>query len=473
MEQAQSTTAVLGDATMEELRVAVRGLVITAQDESYDTARKVRNGAIDKRPVVIVRCAGVADVIEAIQFARSQNLLVAVRGGGHNQAGFGVCDGGLVIDLSPMKGIWVDHTAQSARTQGGATWHDFDHETQAFGLASTGGLISTTGVAGLTLGGGMGWLMRKQGLACDNLLSADVVTAEGQVITASATENADLFWGLRGGGGNFGVVTSLEFRLHPLGAVLGGLVLYPAEKARDVLHFYRDYMAAAPNELMAFPAFITVPPLPELPTCLHGTLGLAIATCYAGDLEAGEKVVQPLRTFGPPTADLLGPMPYTALQSMFDASAPFGARDYWRSDYLGELKDEAIEILVEHSAAMRTLSPLTAIHLYPMGGVVSRISAGETAFNHRDARYAMITIGLWLNPEESEAHKRWVQGLWQAMRPFSSGSAYVNFLGDEGEERVRAAYGESYDRLVAIKSKYDPTNFFRVNQNIKPNPSSE
>lgn len=468
MTHAQTTSTALGEATIQELKAAVRGQVITPQDEGYDDARKVHNGAIDKRPAVIVRCAGVADVIQAVQFARSQDLPVAVRGGGHSQAGFGVCDGGLVIDLSQMKGIRVDPAACTVRAQGGVTWHDFDHETQAFGLASTGGLISTTGIAGLTLGGGMGWLMRKHGLACDNLLSVDVVTADGQLLTASPTENADLFWGLRGGGGNFGIATSFEYQLHPLGPVLGGLLLYPVEKAKAVLQFYRAFMDTAPDDLLAFPAFITVPPLPVLPAHLHGTLGIAIAVCYAGEVETGQKVIQPLRTFGPPLAELLGPMPYTALQSMFDASAPVGAHDYWKSDYLGELNDDAINVLVAHIAPMSMLSPLTTIHIYPMGGAVAHGHATETTFNHRDARYAMIIAGVWLDPEQSETHKQWVRDLWQAMRPFSNGGVYVNFLGEEGADRVRAAYGGNYDRLAALKAKYDPTNFFHLNQNIPP-----
>ncbi len=469
MTQQPVSTTVLADAAVDELKARLRGEVLVPGAERYDDARTVWNGMIDKHPALIVRCTGVADVIAAIRFARSHNLPVAVRGGGHNVAGHAVCDDGIVIDLSPMKGIRVDPVARTVRAQGGVTWGELDRETQAFGLATTGGLISTTGIAGLTLGGGIGWLARKHGLSCDSLLSADVVTADGKLLAASAKQNPDLFWAIRGGGGNFGVVTSFEYRLHPLGpTVVGGMVLHPAERAKDVLRFYRSYIEKAPDALSTFPAFITVPPLPMVPAELHGTAAIALAVCYAGESKDAERVVQPLRTFGPPAADLLGPIPYTALQAMFDASAPYGVLSYQKSDYLGNLSDACIEVFVRHTAAMRALSPLTTVHIYPLGGAVRRIGKTKTAFAHRDAPYITIIAAEWFDPAQSQAHIDWVRDLWQATRSFSTGGVYVNFLGEEGDERVRAAYGDNYKRLVALKRQYDPSNFFRLNQNIMP-----
>jgi FAD/FMN-containing dehydrogenase len=457
---------------VEALRARLRGAALVPGSDGYDAARKVWNGMIDKHPAVIVRCTGVADVMAAVQFARDQRLVVAVRGGGHNVAGNAVCDDGIVIDLSPMKGIRVDPAARTVRAQGGVTWGELDRETQAFGLATTGGLISTTGIAGLTLGGGIGWLARKHGLVCGNLLSADVITADGRLLVASARQNPELFWAIRGGGGNFGIVTSFEYRLHALGPlVTGGLVLHPAERAGDVLRFYRGYIATAPDALSAFPAFIMVPPLPQVPTALHGTPAIAIAACYAGPPDDGERAVRPLREFGPPAADLLGALPYTTLQSLFDASAPAGGLSYWKSDYLNELSDACIDVLVRHTAALPTLSPLNTVHLYPLGGAVARVGSTKTAFAHRAARYSTILAAEWFDPAQSEANIQWVRELWQAMRPFSTGGVGVNFLGgDEGAERVRAAYGQNYARLAMLKKRYDPTNFFRLNQNIAPAP---
>jgi FAD/FMN-containing dehydrogenase len=348
------------------------------------------------------------------------------------------------------------------------TWSELDRETQAFGLAAPGGLISTTGIAGLTLGGGIGWLARKYGLSSDNLLSADIVTADGKVLMVSAKQHADLFWAIRGGGGNFGVVTSLEYRLHPVGPmVMGGMVLHPIERARDVLNFYRTYISTAPDELSVFPAFIIVPPLPVVSAELHGTAAIALAVCYAGDVRMAERVVQPLRAFGPPSADLLGPMPYSALQSLFDDSAPYGVYNYWKSDYLSELSDEVIDVLVRHTALLPTLFPLTTVHVYPLGGAIGRVGVRKTAYAHRRARFSAIVIATWRDREQSEMHIQWARGLWQAMRPFATGGVYVNFLGEEGDERVRAAYGDNYQRLVAVKHRYDPDNFFQLNQNIR------
>jgi FAD/FMN-containing dehydrogenase len=458
----------LASTAVAELKGRLVGQVLLPDDHAYDAARHVWNGSIDKHPAIIVQCCGTADVLEAVRFARQYSLLVAIRGGGHNVAGNAVCEGGMVIDLSPMKGIQVDPVARTVRAQGGVTWSELDRETQAFGLATTGGLISTTGIAGLTLGGGIGWLARKYGLSSDNLLSADVVTANGQLLVASAEQHPDLFWAIRGGGGNFGVVTSFEYRLHPVGPmVMGGMVLHPIERAQEVLRFYRTYIGTAPDALSAFPAFTIVPPLPAIPAELHGTAALAIVVCYAGDIEAAERVVLPLRAFGPPSADLLGPMPYSVLQSLFDASAPYGALNYWKSDYLSELSDDVIDVLVQHTAAISTLSPLTTVHVYPLGGTIAQAGPSATAYAHRNARFTMIAIATWFDPDQSQLHIQWARDLSRAMQPFTTGGVYVNFLGEEGDDRIRAAYGDNYQRLLAVKQRYDPSNFFRLNQNIR------
>jgi hypothetical protein len=469
MSQSRVETITLAPPWIAELKGRVRAQVLLPDDEAYEVVRRVWNGMIDKYPAAIVRCTGTADVLEAVRLARSHSLLVAVRGGGHSVAGNAVCDDGLVIDLSLMKGIRVDPVARTARAQGGVTWSELDRETQAFGLATPGGLISTTGIAGLTLGGGIGWLARKHGLSSDNLLSADVVTAEGQLVVASAKQHPDLFWAIRGGGGNFGVVASFEYRLHPIGpTVVGGMVLYPIERAKEVLRFYRMYIRTAPDAVSVFPAFITVPPIPVVPAALHGTAAIALTACYAGDLTVAERVIQPLRRFGPPSVDLLGPMPYSALQSLFDDSAPYGAFNYWKSDYLSELSDECVDILARHTAALPALSPLTTVHIYPLGGAIGRLGLHKTAYAHRQARFTTVLIGTWSDPAQSELHIQWVRGLWQALRPFTTGGVYVNFLGEEGDERIRAAYGDNYQQLAAVKQRYDPTNLFRLNQNIQP-----
>ena len=458
---------VLGEATLGDFQASLRGALLRPGDDGYDVARRVWNGMIDKRPALIARCAGAVDVITAVQFARSHDLQVAVRGGGHNVAGHAVCDDGLVIDLSPMKGIRVDPMARTARAQAGVTWGEFDRETATFGLATTGGLISTTGIAGLTLGGGIGWLMRKYGLACDNLLSVDIITADGQPLTASATENEDLFWGVRGGGGNFGIVTSFEYRLHRVTTVLGGMVFYPAAQARDVLRFFRAYTAAAPDELTCLAVFLTAPPAPFLPAHLHGAPLVAITVCYTGWMDEGEEVVRPLRVFGPPLVDLIRPMPYTALQSMLDASAPSGLQNYWKSRYLSDLGDETVDTLIAHAGGMT--SPLSAVHIHQLGGALSHVGEDKTAVSYRDAPYAFNIVSAWLDPQGSERHIAWTRAFAAAMAPHSTGGVYMNFLGDEGEDRIRAAYGAAtYDRLVDLKTKYDPTNLFCLNQNIRP-----
>jgi FAD/FMN-containing dehydrogenase len=459
--------SVIDAAAIQEFRQGLRGALLGPSDEGYETIRRVWNGMIDRRPALIVRCAGVADIIDAITFARTHNLLVAVRGGGHNVTGNAVCDGGLMIDLSPMKGIQVDPVRRTVRAQAGVTWGEFDHETQAFGLATTGGQVSTTGIAGLTLGGGIGWLMRQCGAVVDNLLSVDLVTADGQLLTASGAENQDLFWGVRGGGGNFGIATAFEYRLHPIGPVLmGGMLLYPASEATPLLRFYREYMATAPDELMALVAFLSAPPAPFVPEQMHGAPMVAIGFCHTGSPEEGQQAADRLRAFGPPTVDLIGPMPYTALQQLFDPSVPFGLQVYLKSDHLAGLGDDVIDTVVTHAAG-RT-SPLSVVILFPLGGAIGRVGERETAFGHRDAAYDYVIYSMWTEPGESDRHIHWTRDFAAAMQPFSVG-VYVNEMGNEGEDRVRAAYNpETYARLVALKNKYDPTNLFRLNQNIKP-----
>jgi FAD/FMN-containing dehydrogenase len=467
---AQTLTPVLGDATIQELREAIRGGVVVPGDLAYDEARSVWNGAIDRRPAVVVRCAGTADVIAAVQFARSQDLVVAVRGGGHNVAGFGTCDGGLVVDLSPMKGIRVDPAGRTVQAQGGVVWGELDHETQAFGLATTGGLVTTTGIAGFTLGGGIGWLMRKHGLAVDNLVSADVVTADGELVSASGDQNPELLWGLRGGGGNFGVVTSFEYRLHPVGPIVyGGAVFHPAERAPDLLRFYADWTRGLPDELTTLFAFLTAPPEPFIPTELQGTPMVGVACCYTGPAADGEAAVKPLRDFGPPAADVIGPIPYLALQGMFDATAPHGIHAYWKTEHLDDLTDAAIDVLVARAAAMVDLFPLTTVHLHHLEGAVARQPEGGSAFAHRDPRFVLNVVGSWMDDQDADAHTTWARDTWEAIRPHATGDPYLNFLGDEGGDRVRAAYGEeTFARLVALKARYDPTNVFHLNQNIPP-----
>jgi FAD/FMN-containing dehydrogenase len=458
--QATTTTgtySALPEAAMAEFRASLGGNLFLPSDAGYDKARKVWNANVDKHPALIAHCAGVADVINSVNFARDNNLLVSVRGGGHNYPGICIAEGGLVIDLSQMTGVRVDPARRTARAEGGAKWAKFDRETQAFGLATTGGTNSDTGIAGLTLGGGHGWLGSKYGLACDNLLSADVVTADGRFLTASADENSDLFWGIQGGGGNFGVVTSFEFRLHPVGPVLAGLVLYPFEQAREAMQFYRDFSSHIPDELTTANAFLTSP---------EGAKMVAIAVCYNGPAEEGEKVIRPLRKFGPPVADLIGPMPYTGLQSMLDPSAPPGNQHYGKAHFMREISDPVIDILIDHYS--RVASPRSIHFLQQTSGAMQR---GDTAYSHRDARYNLILMAQWLDSRESEIHVRWTRDLWEALQPYATGGVYVNDIGGEADgdgHLFRAAYGPNYPRLVEIKNKYDPTNFFRHNQNIKP-----
>jgi len=455
---------------IDKFSTILHGQLILPGDPGYNDARKVWNGMIDKHPALIVRCADEADVVAAINFARTQELLVAVRGGGHNVAGFGTCDEGIVIDLSLMKNIEVDAIAHTAHAQAGLTWGEFDKEAQAHSLATTGGLVSTTGIAGFTLGGGFGWLVRKYGLTVDNLLSVDMVLANGQRLTASASENADLFWGVCGGGGNFGVVTSFHYRLHDVGPVVyGGAVFYPVEKAREFLQFYREWTPTMPDELSTMVAFITAPPEPFISKELVGTPMIVLALCYTGSTDEGEQAVRPLRTFTQPEIDHIGQVPYLKLQTMFDATAPKGIHSYWKTEYVNDLSDDAINVLVKHSAKMKSLSPFTAVHIHHWGGAIRRADKDSTAFAHRDAHYVLNVVGLWMEHENADKHIAWTRDFSQAIQPFSTGQVYLNFLGDEGAARVKAAYGDKrYERLVALKNKYDPANLFRLNQNIRP-----
>jgi FAD binding domain/Berberine and berberine like len=463
---ALATPVKLEESALRGLEASFRGELVRSGDGAYDEQRRVWNGSIDRYPALIARCAGVADVIAAVGFARDAGLPVAVRGGGHSFPGLSVCDDGTVIDLGRMKGIRVDPEARTARVQAGVLWGELDRETQAFGLATTGGIVTHTGVAGLTLGGGIGWLQRKHGLTIDQLLSVDMVTAEGEFVKASSNENRDLFWALRGGGGNFGIVTEFEFRLHPVGPiVLAGPILWPLERAPDVLRFYREWSAEAPDELMTIVVQRKAPPLDFVPAELHGKPVINIACCYAGSVEEGEAVVAPLKAFDRPVLDLCEPKPYVAHQAMFDPSFPHGWWYYMRACDVDELTDDVIEIAVDHSR--RIESPLTAFPIWQLGGAVTR-PPEETAFSGRGAGHSFNITGMTATPDGFDAEREWVRHFWSALEPHHT-SVYVNFLMEEGEARVRQAYGaETYDRLKAIKRKYDPDNFFRRNQNIPP-----
>jgi FAD/FMN-containing dehydrogenase len=453
-----------------------RGALITHGDADYDTARAVWNGVVDRRPTLIARCTGTADVVAAVRFAREHDLQVAVRGGGHNVAGTAVCDDGLVIDLTPMRGVLVDPASRTAWAQGGALWGDVDHETQAHDLATTGGIVSHTGVAGLTLGGGIGFLMRKFGLAVDNLLAAEVVTAYGNVVRASIDEHPDLFWALRGGGGNFGVVTSFRFGLHPLGpTVLAGPVCWAADDTTDVLRFYRDFVADAPDEFGSVVRLGTVPPLPVIPDELHWRPAVMIACCYAGAVEAGERVLEPLRRFGRPLVDLLGPKPYLDFQGGLDSTVPHGWHYYWKGTTLPSLTDDAIQVIGEHAYAAR--SPRSYAAIFHLGGAVARVPSDATAYAGRDVGHHMSIDGVWL-PDESAGHAvgetRWARRFFEALQPHRAGSVYVNFLdADDDSARVREAYGDqTYRRLAEVKARYDPDNVFRHNKNIPTEPGN-
>ena len=462
------TESGLDDAAIDAFKQSVSGDLLLPGDPGYDDARAIWNAGVDNYPAFIARVANAADVAAAVTFARTHDLLLSVRGGGHNAAGFAVADGGLMIDLSRMKRVVVDPEARIALAEAGARLGDLDAATQKFGLAVPAGTVSDTGIAGLTLGGGTGWLMRKHGLTIDNLLAVEIVTADGQLRVASAVENPDLFWGVRGGGGNFGVVVSFAYRLHPFGPlVLAGLVVYPIAQARAALQHSRDVMATAPDELTVFNILMTAPPAPPFPPDLHGKPVLAVGLAYAGPIADGEAVVAPLRRFGAPALDLVGPIPFTAWQRIADASVPYGLHHYNKAHNLTGLEDDAIDTVLAYFA--ETSGPLAQVHIGAITGAVARVPADATAYAHRDAAYVFWLMNMWGPGEDAERHVAWTRSFWQAMRPFSTGGAYVNAIANEGEAGVRAAYAPAtYERLVALKTKYDPANLFRLNHNIRP-----
>ena len=451
--------ASLSRAEISALRDGVRGGVVMPGDAGYDTARRVWNGNVDRRPALIARCTSNADVQRAVEFAGTRGLLVSVRGGGHSAPGYGTNDGGMVIDLAPMKAITVDPVNRTARAEGGVLWREFDAATQAHGLATTGGTVSNTGVSGLTLGGGLGWLMGKHGASVDNLIAADVVNADGQMRHASATEHPDLFWALRGGGGNFGVVTALEFRVHPVGQVLGGLVLHPLDRAADMLRFYRDFCLTLPDEAEAYAALLTSP---------DGIPMAAMLLGYNGPIEEGERILAPARQFGQPVADMVAPMPYAARQAMLDApNAEHGLHRYWRSAFTTRISDDLIKVLVDGAA--RFSSPLSALFFFHIHGAVTRIPAAETAFSARSEQWDFDAIGQWADESESATHIAWLREIWGRIEPHLQGSAYINHIAaDDQPEKIRASYGENYQRLRQVKALYDKANLFRVNSNIPP-----
>jgi FAD/FMN-containing dehydrogenase len=465
-----ATTTVASAPTLDEtaiqgLAATMRGNLIQRGDPSYDEARKIYNAMIDKHPALIAQCSNVADVIAAVNFARDNDIIVAIRGGGHNGPGLGTVDDGLVIDLSPMNGVRIEPAARTARVEGGAQLGELHHATHAFGLATPSGIISTTGVGGITLGGGIGHLTRQLGLSIDNLLEADVVLADGSFVTANEKEDADLFWALRGGGGNFGVVTSFLFKLHPISTVYAGPMLWPLERAAEVLRWYRDFIVQAPDALNGFFAFITVASTAPFPEELWNQKMCGVVWCYTGDTP--EEVFAPIRAqFGPPALDWVGPIPRPALETMFDGLYPPGDQWYWKADFVKEIPDEAVDIHVAYAEQLPTWK--STMHLYPIDGVAGRVAKDATAWNYRDAKWGMVMVGVSPDPADNEQMIEWTRDYWSALHPYSAGGAYVNMMMEEGQDRVRASYGDHYDRLAVIKGKYDPNNLFRVNQNITP-----
>jgi FAD/FMN-containing dehydrogenase len=460
------TNRTIAEADVQDLGTRVRGQLIPPGDEHYETARKVYNWMIDKRPALIARCVDAADVVSSLNFAREQQLNVAIRGGGHSGPGLGVCDDGLVVDLSPMKGVFVDAANRTVRVAGGCTWGEVDHATHPFGLATPSGFISTTGVGGLTLGGGIGYLARTYGLTLDNLLNVQMVLANGQIVTASAEANPDLFWAVRGGGGNFGVVTSFQFRLHPVSMVYGGPIFWPFEQAGELLHFWRDFILSAPEDINGWFAFVTVPPAPPFPEQYHMQKMAATVWCYTGPLEQADQRFAKIRAVGTSAIDFAGPIPFPALQSLFDPIYPPGLQWYWKTDFFSELSDGAIDLHLKYGAQLPTMH--STMHIYPINGAAHRPSATDTAFSFRDANFAEVIVGVDPHPANNERMIQWARDYWLALHPLSAGGAYVNMMMDEGEDQVKASYRGNYAQLAAIKAKYDPTNLFRTNQNIKP-----
>ena len=465
-EPAPAVTSVIDAEAVETLKTTLRGQLIAQGDPDYDVARRVHNGMIDRHPRLIARCRDTADVMRCVNFGRDAGFAIAVRCGGHNAAGLGTIDDGLVIDLSLMRGVRVDPVARTAQVEGGCVWGDVDHATHAFGLATPSGFISTTGVGGLTLGGGIGNLTRGYGLTIDNLLAVDIVLADGSFITADTTQHADLFWAVRGGGGNFGIVTSFLFRLHPVSTVYAGPMLWPMDQASEIMRWWRDVMRGAPETLGGWFAFLKVPPGPPFPTEYHAQTMCGVVWCYTGPIGEAEAVFAPMRRAFPAAIDFVGPLPFPTFQSMFDVLVPHGIQSYWRADFLNELSDDAIAIHIEHAHKLPTLQ--STMHIYPIDGAAHRVGRQETAFSYRDANFAEVIVGFSPDSADAERLKSWVVDYWDAVHPYSAGGAYVNFMMDEGVDRIRATYRDNYDRLAQIKRKYDPNNFFRVNQNIWP-----
>ncbi len=460
------TAPQLSEEVVSAFRSQLRGELLQPGDKSYDEARKVYNGMIDRRPALIVQCVDTADVIAAVNFGREHGLPIAVRGGGHNGPGFGSVDDGLVIDLRRMRGIRVDPASKTVRVEGGAVWGDVDHATHPFSLAVPTGFVSSTGVGGLTLGGGIGYLARKYGLTIDNLLSVDMVLADGRFVTASASENADLLWAVRGGGGNYGVVTSFLFKGNPVHTVYGGPMFWPLDKAAELLRFWQEFILAAPENVNGWFAFVTVPPAPPFPEQYHLQKMCAIVWCYTGDLADGAAAIEPFRKFSPPAIDLAGPIPFPVLQSLFDGLYPAGLQWYWRADFFDHYDEKSIALHVKYAAQLPTMQ--STMHIYPINGAAGRVGKQDTAWGYRDAKFAQVIVGVDPDPNNNERMIQWAKDYWLALHPFSAGGGYVNMIMDEGEERVRAAYGENYTRLAQVKAKYDPQNIFHVNQNIKP-----
>jgi len=456
----------MGEYTIEDLKERTRGPVFTDADEGYDEARKVHNAMHDKHPRAVVRCENTGDVMATVAFAAENGLDLAVRGGSHSVPGFGTCDDGVVIDLSTLRNVRVDPATRTARAGGGATWGDFNAATHAFGLATTGGIISTTGVGGLTLGGGIGYLARGLGLSCDNLISADVVTADGRFLTASEKEHEDLFWALRGGGGNFGVVTALEFRLAQVDTVYGGPMLFEMSDGAAVLAGFRDLMKDAPEQLGGFPAFQLAPPLPFIPEDRHGDCFTLIVACWAGDPERGADEVDKFRQFAPVVAEHVGPMPYPALNSAFDALVPPGLQHYWKANFVTELTDEAIQAHLQHAPGLPAVN--STVHIYPIDGACHRVPTDATAFAYREANFATVIAGMWPDPAQNDTSIEWVRGYYDAVAPHSESGGYINFMAGDDQGRIADNYKGNYERLVDVKRKYDPNNLFHLNQNIAP-----
>ncbi|WP_129113700.1 FAD-binding oxidoreductase [Halegenticoccus tardaugens] len=452
------------ETAVENFRETFRGTLVGPNDPNFDDARTIYNAMIDKRPRLIARCADVADVIAAVNFGRDQDLEIAIRSGGHSGPGLALVDDGLVIDLSAMKGIRVDPDEKTVRVEPGCTWGDIDHATQAFGLATVSGVISTTGVGGLTLGGGHGYLTRKYGLTIDNLLSADVVLADGQFVHASADEHPDLFWALRGGGGNFGAVTSFEYRLHPVDMVVAGPMFWPIEELESTMRWYREWLPTAPEDVYAFYLIAEVPGDP-FPEAIHGENVCGLIWCYLGSQDRAVAVTQPARDVAEPIFEHLGEMPYSALQSMFDGLYPPGDQWYWKGDFVRELSDGAI---AQHRRFAEVPTAKSTMHLYPVDGAVHRVGADETAWSHRDVTWSMVIVGVDPDPAKRETIKDWARDYWQALHEHSTDGAYINFMMEEGQGRIRATYGDNYDRLREVKARYDPDNVFHVNQNVEP-----